>query len=62
MVEVRTEESVGPVRMQYPDGSTVTMKRTNTIIEDWRDTVLGRINFGCVVLGPWRYIREKADA
>lgn len=50
---VETRTVYGCMFMKYPDGRERHMKRTVTEVTDWQETILGPMNMGCVIFGPW---------
>lgn len=52
----------GPVTWTCPDGSRWTTEREVTRVDDWRDTIFGRVNFGYIRFGPMRMARLDSTA
>jgi hypothetical protein len=52
---VTSEIRRGPLVAVYPNGRRFTEERLVITVDDWRDTIIGRVNFGHVQildLGP----------
>jgi hypothetical protein len=46
----------GPVVLVFHNGIRVATEQRIETVNDWRDTPLGPVNFGCVTIGPPRYV------
>ena len=60
MRTVRHETQRDLISLVMPDGEVLATERTITHIDDWRETALGPVNFGRVIIGPSRRVREPA--
>jgi hypothetical protein len=57
----KTETHRSPVEMVFPDGRRVFMEYDVSSYDDWRDTSIGRINFGKIKISPYRHVVEYPD-
>lgn len=55
-VEVKKETWRGPFVARMPDGRAYTTERDVIVVDDWRMTPIGPVNFGHVQLLPTRMI------
>lgn len=49
----------GPCKILWEDGSEWATEREWTHVDDWRETPLGPVNFGYVIMGPTRFVQTK---
>jgi len=57
MITITKTTERGPVSFSFNGTYWTTTERELTRVDDWRETPLGRINFGCVYVGPTRIVR-----
>lgn len=58
---IRVETTIGPAELHLDDGRVLFTKTRTIHRDDWRDTPVGRCNFGSVQIGPVEDWVREAD-